>query len=233
MADPASSPSLAESLDAAIANFFSSHNPFTYILLGIITIFLVYPLFTSSDPDVHPFLLARQATPAPIRNLKESPLYRALDVPHGYPLRSALGVKDIGAPKWTSGRRGDLRDVLARAVSGPLNADATAYDASKVGKLYTLKGKDTATPIEMKELARIVNASGSFARSKVSGEGKVAVCLSNSVELLACIFGISGLRASMTITNFPQEPLSTISPSRSSRTAFPKNSPTISSSRLT
>ena len=191
MSESVASPSLAESLDAAIASFFASHNPVTYLLLGILTVILVYPLITAADPDVHPFLLARQASAAPIRNQKESPVYRALDVPHGYPLRSALGVKDIGAPKWTSGRRGDLRDVLARAVSGPLNAAADAHDASKVGKVWTLTGKDTQTPTEMKEVMRIVNAFGSFAQTRVSKDSKVAVCLSNSIELLACIFGKS------------------------------------------
>lgn len=190
MADAAAPQSLAESLDAAIASFFASHNPFTWILIGIITIFLVYPLFMSSDPDIHPFLLARQATAAPIRNSGESPVYRALDVPHGYPLRSSLGVKDPGAPKWTSGRQGDVRDVLARAVRGPLNANGDGYDASKVGKLLTLTGKDQSTATEMKELMRLVNAAGLFLKSRIGGaDGKVAVCLSNGVEMLACIFG--------------------------------------------
>jgi acyl-CoA synthetase (AMP-forming)/AMP-acid ligase II len=188
MADPTSAPSLAESIDASIANFFASHNPLTYLLLLIITGILVYPLIVGQDPDIHPFLLARQSSAAPIRNPKESPVYRALDVPHGYPLRNALGVKDIGAPKWTSGRRGDLRDVLARAVSGPLNAESTAHDGSKVGKVWTLSGKDKSTPTEMKDLMRMVNALGSFAKDKVGADGKVAVCLSNSVELLASIF---------------------------------------------
>ena len=45
MADPASAAglSVAESLDALIASFFASHNPITYLLLGIITVTLVYP----------------------------------------------------------------------------------------------------------------------------------------------------------------------------------------------
>lgn len=196
MADQATSagPSIAESMDAAIASFFASHNPVTYLLLAIITIILVYPLFTSSDPDIHPFLLARQSSAAPIRNPGESSVYRALDVPHGYPLKASLGVKDPGAPKWTSGRQGDLRDVLARAVRGPPAQDGSGYDATKVGKVFTLLGKDKSTPTEMAEVMRIVNAIGGFTKGKVSGDGKVAVCLSNSLELLAAIFGMCFLR---------------------------------------
>lgn len=193
MADPASAAglSVAESLDALIASFFASHNPITYLLLGIITVTLVYPLFTSSDPDIHPFLLARQSSAAPIRNSGESPVYRALDVPHGYPLRASLGVKDPGAPKWTAGRQGDLRDVLARAVRGPLKEDGSGYDAAKVGKLITLLGKDKSVSTEMDDFMRIVNAIGGFAKGRVQGEGKVAVCLDNSVELLAAVLGTS------------------------------------------
>jgi hypothetical protein len=193
MADPASpaGPSAAESLDALIASFFASHNPVTYLLLGIITVTLVYPLFTSSDPDIHPFLLARQSSAAPIRNSGESPVYRALDVPHGYPLKASLGVKDPGAPKWTAGRQGDVRDVLARALRGPLKEDGSGYDATKVGKLITLLGKDKSTSTEMSEVMRIVNAIGGFAKRRVQGDGKVAVCLDNSVELLAAVFGAS------------------------------------------
>lgn len=193
MADPASTaaPSVAESLDAAIASFFASHNPVTYLLLAIVTIILVYPLFISSDPDTHPFLLARQAQGAPIRNSGESPVYRALEVPHGYPLKASLGVKDPGSPKWTSGRQGDVRDILARAVRGPTKEDGSGFDAAKVGKIFTLLGKDESVPTQMSELARIVNAVGGFTKTKVQAQGKVAVCLSNSVELLAVIFGTS------------------------------------------
>jgi hypothetical protein len=191
MADPASTaaPSVAESIDAAIASFFASHNPITYILLAIVTIFLVYPLFVPSDPDLHPFLLARQSQGAPIRNHGESPVYRALEVPHGYPLKASLGVKDPGAPKWTAGRQGDLRDILTRAVRGPAKEDGNGHDASKVGKVFTLLGKDRSVATEMSELARIANAVGSFTKTKVQGNGQVAVCLSNSVELLAAVFG--------------------------------------------
>jgi hypothetical protein len=193
MAEPATSPvpSMAESVDAAIASFFASHNPMTYLLLAIATVLLVYPLFVSSDPDLHPFLLARQAHGAPVRNSGESPVYRALEVPHGYPLKASLGVKDPGAPKWTAGRQGDVRDILSRAVKGPQTENGSGYDATKVGKITTLLGKDNSTTTEMSELARIVNAIGQFAKGKAQGDGQVAVCLSNGVELLAAVFGKS------------------------------------------
>jgi hypothetical protein len=181
-------PSVVESLDAAIASFFASHNPVTYLLIGVISVLVLYPLFSSSDPETHPFLLARQASAAPVRNEGESSLYRALDVPHGYPLRYSLGVKEPGAPKWTSGRQGDVRDVLAKAVRGPVKEDA-GYDGSKVGKIWTLLGTDKAVATEMSEVMRVVNAMGSFLKLKAA-KGQVAICLSNSVELLACIFGM-------------------------------------------
>src|SRR6201994_1971806 len=93
---------IAERMDVAIADFLSSWNIWSTILSLALVAFLIYPVLTGRDPDTHPFLLARQAQIAPVRQEGESAVYRAVDIPHGYPLRASLGVKDPGTPKWSS-----------------------------------------------------------------------------------------------------------------------------------
>ena len=172
--------STAEALDNAISDFFSTWSLTTTLLLITLLTVLIYPLVTSKDPDVHPFLLARQSTPSPIRQSGESATYRAIDVPHGYPLRSGLGVKDEGAPKWSPGRRGDLRDVWRQACKG---------SEGKLGKVATVLGREKVMERDMAEVSQWVNGVGWWMQEK--GVGKVAVALSNSVELLVCVFGKS------------------------------------------
>ena len=149
---------------------------------------LIYPLVTAKDPDVHPFLLARQATAAPIRNSGESAVLRALDVPHGYPLKSGLGVKDEGAPKWSPGRRGDLRDVWRQACRGPAKEGGEGgFDGSKLGKILTVLGREKVVVHESSEVTEEINAVGAWIKKE--NVSKVAVCSSNSVELLVLVFG--------------------------------------------
>ena len=102
---------------------------------GLVTLLLVvvsYRIVSSREPDVHPMLLARQAVASPVRNEGESPVYRSQAAPHGMPLNSGLNVKEPGAPKWSQGRDGDLRDVWRKVVQG-------GADGSK-GKLLTVLG---------------------------------------------------------------------------------------------
>ena len=178
--------SLAERLDVAIADFFSSWNIWSTILTLALIAFLVYPLLTGQDPDTHPFLLARQAQIAPIRQQGESAVYRAIDIPHGYPLRAGLGVKDPGAPKWSAGRPGDLRDVWRTAVRGPVNEEGNP--TGQKGKIVTVLGREKVIEHGFDELTLGINVIGQYVKRN-NGQS-VAVCLSNSTELLSAIFGM-------------------------------------------
>jgi hypothetical protein len=95
-----------------------------------------------------------------------------------------LNVKDPGAPKWTAGRRGDLRDIWKTAVRGALNEDGTT--SGKQGKIYTVLGKN-AVEHSLAQVTQEINVIG---RHLQKAEVKtVAVCLTDSIELLAAIFG--------------------------------------------
>ena len=98
--------------------------------------------------------------------------------PHGYPLRSGLGVKDEGAPKWSPGRRGDVRDVWRQACKGV---------EGKVGKVVTVLGREKVVQTEMAEVSQWVNGAGWWMKEK--RVERVAIALSNSVELLVLVFG--------------------------------------------
>ncbi len=180
-----SNSTIAERLDVAIAEFFSSWNIWSTILTLSLVAFLIYPLLTGQDPDTHPFLLARQAQIAPVRQPGESAVYRAIDIPHGYPLRAGLGVKDPGAPKWSSGRPGDLRDVWRTAVRGTVNEEGNS--TGKKGKILTVLGREKVIEHNFDDLTLGINVIGQYVKRN-NGQS-VAVCLSNSVELLSAIFG--------------------------------------------
>lgn len=177
-------PSLLQQLDAVLDSLVADWNIYTTLFAGTIAVFFVYSLFSSKDPDVHPYLLARQSTGSPIRQPGESATYRSLETPHGFPLRLGLNVKDLGAPKWTAGRRGDLRDVWQAALRGSLNPDGTV--AGQQGKIYTVLGKQ-AVEHSLSKVTQEINVIGRHLRD--ADVKTVAICLTDSVELLAAIFG--------------------------------------------
>lgn len=180
----AEQPSLLGQLDAALSDVLADWNIYTTVFAGILAAFVVYSIVSSKDPDVHPYLLARQSTASPIRQSGESATYRSLETPHGFPLRLGLNVKDPGAPKWTAGRRGDLRDVWKAAVRGALNADGTV--SGKQGKIYTVLGKQ-AVERSLSQVTQEINVVGGHLQK--ANVKTVAICLTDSVELLASIFG--------------------------------------------
>lgn len=168
-------------LDVFLAGIFAEWNVYSTAIATTITLFLVYNLFSSREPDVHPFLLARQATEAPVRQPGRSAAFRSLEVPHGFPLRSGLNVKDPDAPRWTGGRNGDLRDVWRSAARG-----TTGENAGQRGNIHSVLGKKTIDhPLD--EVTAEINVIGRHIQE--SGVKTVAVSLSDSVELLALIFG--------------------------------------------
>jgi hypothetical protein len=179
------SASIVERLDTLVADVLADWNIYTTVVAGVVVAFAVYSVISSRDPDVHPFLLARQSTASPIRQQGESATYRCLETPHGLPLRFGLNVKDPGAPKWTGGRRGDLRDIWKTAVRGPLNEDGTI--SGKQGKIYTVLGKK-AIEHSLDQVTQEINVIGRHLRS--ADAKTVAICLTDSIELLAAIFGI-------------------------------------------
>lgn len=180
----ASETSLFAKLDALVSDVLADWNLYTTVIAGAIVAFVVFSFVTSSDPDIHPFLLARQSSAFPVRQPGESASYRSLETPHGFPLRSGLNVKDPGAPKWTSGRKGDLRDIWKAAVRGAV--DETGQISGRQGKIYTVLGRK-AIEHSLDQVTQEINVIGR--RLQDSGIKTVAVCLTDSVELLAVIFG--------------------------------------------
>ena len=176
---------LMEQLDLLVTDVLADWNIYTTLFAGILVAFAAYSVISSKDPDIHPFLLARQSTASPIRQRGESATYRSLETPYGFPLRLGLNVKDADTPKWTAGRRGDLRDIWRTAMRGALNADGTI--SGKQGKIYTVLGKK-AVEHSLPQVTQEINVVG---RHLQSSEVKtVAICLTDSIEMLAAIFGI-------------------------------------------
>jgi hypothetical protein len=174
-----------QKLDAFVADLLASWNVYTLLFVAILTVYLIYPWLTWKDPDTHPFLLARQAGAAPIRQNGESPIYRAVEIPYGYPLRDGLAVKDPGAPKWSSGRKGDLRDIWRQAVRGPVKDDGSPAGAK--GKIVTVLGREKVVEHSLDNLTCDINAIGKHIQE--SGVQTAAICLPNSVEFLTSVFG--------------------------------------------
>ncbi|KAJ5317697.1 hypothetical protein PENANT_c004G07535 [Penicillium antarcticum] len=199
------SASIVERLDTLVADILADWNIYTTIVAGVVVAFAVYSVVSSQDPDVHPFLLARQSTASPIRQQGESATYRCLETPHGLPLRFGLNVKDPGAPKWTGGRRGDLRDIWKTAVRGALNEDGTM--SGKQGKIYTVLGKK-AIEHSLGQITQEINVIGRNLQS--AGAKTVAICLTDSIELLAAIFAgaFYGFKVVIVPHNLPAETLS-------------------------
>ena len=172
-------------IDAYVADLFAGWDIYSTLLATALFIFLIWPLLTWKDPDVHPILLARQASASPVRQPGESAVYRSLESPQGYPLRRGLGVKDPGAPRWSSGRNGDLRDIWRQAVRGAPKEDGTP--SGDKGKLYTVLGREKTITHALEDVSQEINIIGQYI---TEANGKtVAICLSDSVELLSAIFG--------------------------------------------
>jgi hypothetical protein len=123
---------VVEDLDNAISGLFAQWNAYSTGLVTLTILLVTYRIMAAREPDIHPLLLAKQASPSSVRQEGESPIYRSLTAPHSMPLNSGLHVKDEGASKWSRGRDGDLRDVWRQAVAG-------AKDGAK-GRLLTVQG---------------------------------------------------------------------------------------------
>jgi len=169
-----------EQLDVQITHFLASWNIYTTIFAFVLSAFILYPLLFWQEADTHPLLLARQARPSPVRNPGESATYRSLEIPHGYPLRSGLNVKDADAPRWSAGRDGDLRDIWRAVVKGGPGGERS--------KIMSVFGKDAVVEHDLDAISKEINIIG---RQLQSSTGKrVAVYLPNSLECLSTLFGM-------------------------------------------
>ena len=179
-------PGILEQLDAQLEHFFAGWNLWSTLLTLLTLIAFLYPLFSSHEPDTHPLLLSRQANVAAVRQPGESAVYRALEVPHGYPLKSGLNVKAKGASKWSAGRDGDIRDIWRLVVNGPQSPEGES--TGPPGKILTVFGKEDIENHDLRFLSRQVNILGQY--FKQQGCSCVTVYLPNSIELLLTVFGM-------------------------------------------
>lgn len=174
-----------QAIDAQLAAILAGWSVWSTLLAVLVAVTLVFPLVFTSEPDTHPLLLARQATASAVRNKGESATYRSPEVPHGYPLRTGLNVKDAGAPRWAAGKDGDLRDVWREVQKGgSKGADGKEVPA---GLIMTVLGKEELDEHSIPELSREIGIMGR--NWKATGVKKVAIFLPNSVEYLSAVFG--------------------------------------------
>lgn len=95
-------------------------------------------------------------------------------------------MKPPGAPAYTAGKDGDLRDIWRR-VTGEIPLDKNA-SAGRSGKILTIFGKEDITEHSIRDLTKEINIIGKYLQEH--GAKRVAVYLPNSVEFLTSIFGV-------------------------------------------
>lgn len=175
-----------EQADAQLSALLADWSLLTTLLALVILAFVAYPIFYAAEPDTHPLLLARQSTASPIRQKNESSVYRSPEVPYGYPLKSGLNVKDAGAPRWASGKDGDLRDVWREVQRG----GTVGEDGKTVpqGKIMTVLGKEELVEHSVEDMSKEIDVIGKHL--KAAGVERVAIYLPNSVEHLLTVFGM-------------------------------------------
>ncbi|KAK6439421.1 hypothetical protein LTR95_004369 [Oleoguttula sp. CCFEE 5521] len=179
-------PLILQRLDQQISEAFSQWNLLTTLLALAIAGFIAYPIIFSEEPDTHPLLLARQSVASPVRRKNESATYRAPEIPHGYPLKSGLNVRDEGEPKWKSGRDGDLRDIWREVMRGGKNdADGKEVPAGLVMSVF---GKDQPEEHDLEQLNWQIDVMGRWLSGRNGACKRVAIYLPNSVEYLIAIF---------------------------------------------
>lgn len=171
-------------IDTQLEQLLAAWSIYSTLICGAIAIYVLLPLFFYKEPDTHPLLLARQSSASRVRYPGESAIFRSLETPHGYPLRAGLNVKDPGAPKWTSGREGDVRDVWRRAKEGPVDNDGKI--SGKPGAVSTVLGKEQVSEHGFNSLSIDISSAGKHLSDH--GGQRIAIYLSNSVELLVTLF---------------------------------------------
>lgn len=95
-------------------------------------------------------------------------------------------MKPPGAPAYTAGKDGDLRDIWRR-VTGEIPLDKNA-SAGQSGRILTIFGKEDIAEHNTGDLTKEINIIGKYLQEH--GAKRVAVYLPNSVEFLASIFSV-------------------------------------------
>ncbi|KAF2845122.1 hypothetical protein T440DRAFT_493638 [Plenodomus tracheiphilus IPT5] len=177
-------PGLLDQLDAAISDLLAAWNGYSTLLACSILAFLALVIYDNADADTHPLLLARQAQASYVRQPGESAVFRSPETPHGYPLRTGLAVRPPGAPMYSAGKDGDLRDIWKR-VTGEIPLEKGAA-SSGTAKLMTVMGKDGVSEHRIEDITKEITIIGSHLKDHAAK--RVAVYLPNSVEFLAALF---------------------------------------------
>lgn len=177
-------PGLIEQLDAAISELLAGWNAYTSVLAFSILGFLAWVIYDNADADTHPLLLARQSQASFVRQSGESAVFRSPETPHGYPLRTGLAVRPPGAPMYSAGKDGDLRDIWRRVVGEiPLEKGQTS---SGTANIMTVFGKEGVSEHKVEDLSKEIAIVGKHLKDH--GAKRVAVYLPNSVEFLGALF---------------------------------------------
>ncbi|KAJ4293644.1 hypothetical protein N0V90_008928 [Kalmusia sp. IMI 367209] len=175
---------LVEQLDGIIAELLAGWNTYTTILVAGVLGFVGWVIYDTQDSDTHPLLLARQAQASYVRQPGESAVFRSPENPHGYPLRTGLAVKPPGAPMYTAGRDGDLRDIWRRVTGEiPLEKGATS---SGTANIMTVFGKEGITDHNIADITKEITIIGKHLKDH--GAKRVAIYLPNSLEFLVALF---------------------------------------------
>ncbi|KAI2784626.1 hypothetical protein F4815DRAFT_453655 [Daldinia loculata] len=190
--------SLLTQFDEGLSSLLTQWNGYSTLIVTALVLLLTYSIMNRVEPDIHPMLLARQASSSPVRNEGESPVYRGNSAPHGLPLNTGLNVKDPGASKWAQGRDGDLRDVWRRAVSGPSDESGPKTR----GRILTVLGSEKVIEHDLDDITRQINLVGKHITSQ--GGKKVAIYLPNSVEFIATLFACSFYNLTAILLPFDQ-----------------------------
>ncbi|OTA93451.1 hypothetical protein M434DRAFT_73097 [Hypoxylon sp. CO27-5] len=189
---------LLNQFDEGLSSLLGQWNGYSTAIATALVLIITYAIMSRVEPEVHPMLLARQASGSAVRYPGESPTYRGNSAPHGLPLNSGLNVKDAGASKWAAGRDGDLRDIWRRAVSGPPEGDG----AKATGRILTVLGSEKVLEHNLNDITRQINLVGKHIASQ--GGKKVAIYLPNSVEFIATLFACSFYNLTAILLPFDQ-----------------------------
>jgi hypothetical protein len=179
-----------ETVDDKLAELLSDWNLYTIILAISLCAVIGYTLWSTTDPDIHPMVLMRQASAGRVRNPGESAVYRSPQAPEGMPLRTGLAVKLPTDPPYSGGRDGDIRFVWRRVTGefslppGLVSAPATP----KKQEILTVLGQEQVHSHTVEELSNEIAIVGDHLLR--NGGKRVAVYLPNSIEFLSTVFGM-------------------------------------------
>ena len=189
---------LFQYLNLKLVQAIESWNIYTTALIIAIVSYLVYVVVTSRDPDTHPMILLRQSSASLVRQPGESAIYRSPDTPHGFPLRTGLKVKPVGAPPYSGALDGDLRDIWRR-VTGDVATEHTTRPAAGSAptatasdnveqKIFSVMGREEIINHKISDITKEIVVIGDHV--KKHGGKRVALYMPNSIEILAAIFGM-------------------------------------------